>query len=213
MPENPSNRISTVIQTLHDILDLFKSYQDVDCLPDPFQTVISVAMEKCDLGACALDTVRHQADEQASFDSSPALDDCQNKARRIRQLLSSCFEGDPACIYSRYVSQIRRLGKQERIETLVLGILHGIQDLPALRHGVAATGQRQKLKEAVAELSVVGPSVSDDKLDAPSYQSEHYGSGTQSIHTGSGHQGINSGAGEMYVGTNQTFNHSAGKDL
>lgn len=213
MPETSSNGISMVIETLYKILDLYDgSQQDVDCLPDSFRTVIGVAMKECDLGVRALDTLRSQVVEQTGFDLNPTLDNCQNKAQRLHQLLSLCFEGDPAYVYSRYVDQIRRLGKQDMVETLVLGILHGVQELIMLSQCQAATDQRQKLSEAIIELSTAAPSVPDDKLDANPYRLSHYGSGNQSVHAGTGHQGINSGGGEMYLGTNQTFNRGAGKD-
>lgn len=209
---NPSSdAISGLIETLRGVPDLAKSCQDAVALPDCFRVAIGIAVRECDRVACTLEVVRSQAGEQIGSGSNidTEIDLCQNKSKRLRRLLSFCFEDGPDGAYSRYIDQIQRLG-EERVETLVLGIVRGVES--ALGQYQDTEGQRSKLGEAITELLALTPSVADDKLRKPSYQLAHHGSGAQNTHLGTGHQGINSGSGAFYLGTSQTFNHGIGEN-
>ncbi|KAK7419107.1 hypothetical protein QQZ08_011010 [Neonectria magnoliae] len=105
-----------------------------------------------------------------------------------------------------YRTSLLRLGKAHRVETLMQGILRGLDALATNRLFKTATqSQMAELKKAIDQLSNVKSSVPDSDLEGSVAQNiASGGTGNQSIISGQDHK-INSGSGKQFIANTMTF--------
>jgi hypothetical protein len=114
----------------------------------------------------------------------PLLKSCKAKAERLQELFLKVIRKDDPKWYDRYKSALRTLGKGEKVESLMEGILKDIQVLACEKlMGTATEAQVKELEEAIRDINEMPPSITDEASDQ-----SHSGSGDNiGIFGGSGH--------------------------
>ncbi|KAL2040668.1 hypothetical protein N7G274_006647 [Stereocaulon virgatum] len=101
--------------------------------------------------------------------------------------------------WDRYVKAARTIGKGGHVETLIQRILDDLQLMTSKFPEVTTSRKKEKLVEAIEEVSKMEPSLPDDFDQMPTCA--HHRSGSQNINASNGTQNNNTGAGNQNTGT------------
>lgn len=202
--------ISAAISIIDATIQLSNAIKDETGLPRNFKTVAA----QLPLIAKLLDDAERYVEEEGkeeieAFTSSfsPVLRDCKEKATQLRQLFEKVIPTDGDSRTGRYIKAARTIGKGGRVETLMKGILDGLQLLTTKLPKTTSRRGQQNLTKAIEEVSKMEPSLPDGFEDAATIA--HYGNGSQNVNAGVGSQynhnstgNQNNGPGNQYIGTN-----------
>jgi hypothetical protein len=197
--------ISGIITILDTVTKLYNNFKDATDLPPAFREVA----QKLPLIQDILQTAeRHLDDSNPDDESCQAITHivelCKDKAQRLVAIFQEVSPQPDSSRLERYIRAVKTLGKANRVESLMKGILEDVQLLAENRAIQGATeAQVGKLVEAIQELSSMPPSVPDEGFPHTYYNS---GSGPQNINRGDGVQNNNTGSGQQFTGMIQTLN-------
>ncbi|KAF2193138.1 NACHT-domain-containing protein [Zopfia rhizophila CBS 207.26] len=151
----------------------------------------SLAMRQC------APTERTQTlDESARDALRPILKSCRAKSEDLKKLFQVVIRKDDDKWYDRYKKVLGTLGKGDRVECLMEGILKDIQVLACERlTGTATNAQIKELEEAIKEMNEMHPSLPDE---VGNVIQTHSGSGDNIGHTGPGTMNLHKGSGDLY---------------
>lgn len=121
------------------------------------------------------------------------LEACDEKAGKLRQIFEKVLPGENDAWEKRYVKVVKRFGKGNKVEELMVSITEDVQ-LVVNHHAVksAKPGQMAELENIVKEMKSVQSSVPEDDGPGMAFNSQG-GAQTNNINSGSGQQ-INNNA-------------------
>jgi hypothetical protein len=127
----------------------------------------------------------------------PVVEDCKSKATRLEGLFQAVLPADGASRSERYLKAVRTLGKGNRVELLMKGILEDVR-LLADNHGMNAITKTEveQIIAAITEVSALPPSI--DEAQDTAFTNVNYGPGPQNNYNAQGDQYNNLGGGKQY---------------
>lgn len=181
-------------------------------LPKTFEaTMNSVAVMRDTLQACegAFKSACESMNDDARDAMKSMIKAYEVKAKKIKTIFEDVMHGDKDGWLERYRSVLKRFGKGNKVEELVLKMNKDHQQIVdnVLVH--SATSQRSaiesemtKLKEIIEELELLPSSLPEENA----HETFNSGGGpqTNNINNGNGYQ--NNGPGHQISGNNHTFN-------
>jgi hypothetical protein len=135
-------------------------------------------------------------DESTREALKPTIKSCKAKAEDLKKLFQEVIRKDDDKWYDRYKKAVGTLGKGDKVECLMEGMLKDIQVLACERLiGIATYTQMKELEEAIKEMNEMPPSLPDK---ARSVIQTHSGSGDNIRYTSPGTITIDKGSGDVY---------------
>ena len=168
--------ISAIITILDSSIKVYDSAQKDLKLSETFETVRSrlpVLLET--LKTCASDL--QQVEDSMPADVCEALETllirCDETAGKLRQIFEKVLPGKADTRQERYVKIVKRLGKGNKVEELMVCITEDIQ-LVVSHHAVKSAGpeQRRALEEIIREMRSVQPSLSEEEDRGMTFNSQ-----------------------------------------
>ena len=143
-------------------------------------------------------------DEDSCYGAKDVVEDCKMKAKKLEELFQKVIPADGASRAERYLSAVKTLGKGNRVEALMRGMLEDVQ-LLAINHGMTTVTdtQQKEVAEAIKELAALPPSIPEHATEGSGFTAIHSGSG--SINQAQGDQYNNPGSGQIYHAQSMTF--------
>lgn len=210
---DPLSIIASTITLVQAISSTYKAIQHLNGLPNEFKEVnrnLSLAEDTLDLAGKQLQSLA--LDESSKKAIQPVVSGCKEKAKMLQDIFEKVQKGvtnaKGGSVLDFYRTSLLRLGKAQRVETLMQGILRGLDALATNRLFRTATqSQMAQLKEAIDQLSNVKSSVPDSDFDGSGTNTQNIasgGTGNMSVITGQGHI-INPGSGKLFHAHTMTF--------
>ncbi|KAH7124971.1 hypothetical protein B0J13DRAFT_531240 [Dactylonectria estremocensis] len=208
---DPLSVITSTITVVQAISSTYKAIQHLRGLPNEFNEVGRNLPLAQDILGLARDQLRGLAlDESSKKALQPLVSGCEEKAKMLQDIFEKVEKkvknAEDGSILTFYRSSLLHLGKAHRVETLMQGILRGLDALATNQLFKTATqSQMAQLKGAIVQLSNVESSILDSDFE---------GSVTQNIASeGTAHQpvvsgqdrNINSGSGKQCNAHTMTF--------
>lgn len=130
---------------------------------------------------------------------------CRTKTKNLEEIFQDIMCGPSDARHKRYLKALRRLGKGNKVEELMLGLTEYVQ-LIVNHQAVISVDQEQNamLGEIINEMKSVASSVPDKETCTETFNSGG-GPQTNNVNSGSGKQYVSNGSGNQYNAENQTF--------
>jgi hypothetical protein len=191
--------ISGTIAILDAVTKVYSAVIDASGLPPAFRDVARrLPLVQHTLQTAETHLNKYNPDEESYRAMKPTLEGCKDKAKRLEKIFQKVVPRDNTPTLERYFMAVRTVGKGDRVETLMKGMLEDVQLLTGNRAIEAATeAQVGELEKALKEVSTIPPSL---PTDGSSPSITNFGPGPQNIHTGSGNQNNNTGSGQQFNG-------------
>jgi len=191
--------ISGVISIIEATKTVYDAAKDVKGQPEAFCQVDS----RLRLVIEILHRAKERAqtlDEMAQEALEPILESCKAKAEKLKKIFQKVIRKDDDKWYDRYKKALGTLGKEDKVECLMEGILKDIQVLACERMmGTATDAQIKEIEEAIKQMNEMPSSLPED---AGGVIQTHTGSGDNIGHSGPGTMNINKAAGDFYQSHN-----------
>ena len=147
-----------------------------------------------------------QIDDEASKAAKAILEPCDSRVKGLNEIFRKVMPQEGDSRLDRYYKAARTLGKGDKVEMLMKGILDDL-NLLSVQCGIETGDHVEKLKEAIKEISALQPSVPDHIFDETSYTNNNLGSGTQNNFNAPGGENYNNlGSGNQFMGAIGTLN-------
>lgn len=169
---DPLSIIASTIAVVQATAATYKAIQKLKGLPKEFIEI----SQRFPLAEDTLCLLRSQLETQTLDEASktaiePCITSCEVKAKKLRDIFQSIESGvrKDGSVIEFYRILLLRLGKAQRVETLMNGMLRDLDVITTNRifSGVAIQGLETRLKQAINQLSTVTSSVPDTGLDNP----------------------------------------------
>lgn len=206
--------ISSVISIINATKKVYDAYSNATGLPAAFKEV----SDRLPVVGAILLSAKQHLDDARPDDAScsvikPLIDACEERAKMLNAIFEKVMPGDEASRLARYISAAKTLGKGDRVETLMEGLMKDVL-LLASKHGMEQALSRQiaDLTAAIKELSAVEPSLPDGALEETAFTNNNFGNGPMTNNNVMGNQKFqaNYGTGKQFQAEEQTFH--MGKD-
>lgn len=136
----------------------------------------------------------HTLDETAQEALEPILESCKALAENLRKIFQKVIRKDDDKWYDRYKKALSTLGKVDKVEGLMEGILEDIQVLACERlKGAATETELKEIEEAIKQMNEMPSSIQEE---TGGITQNHQGSGNNNANTGRGAQ--HNGTGDLY---------------
>jgi len=192
--------ISGIITVLDATTKVYSAATDVSGLPPAFRDV-SKRIPLIQDTLRAAETRLNKCDQAEDFYKAMkfTLECCKDKAERLQKIFQTVTPRDGTPRFERYVQATRTLGKGNRVETLMKGILEDVQLLTG-NHAVKAATEAQvkELQNALQEISAIPLSLPED--EPSSYTFYNSGEGRINVNTGGAPQNNNNSSGYQFNG-------------
>jgi hypothetical protein len=186
--------ISGVISIIEATKTVYDAAKDAKGQPEAFRRVAARLPLVIEILHSA-EKKTQTLDETAQEALEPILDSCKAKAENLKKIFQKVIRKDDDKWYDRYKKALGTLGKGDKVECLMEGILKDIQVLVCERlMGTATDAQVKEIEEAIKQMNEMPSSLPDE---AGGVIQTHTGSG-HNISTSGGNTNINSGTGEFY---------------
>jgi len=205
--------ISSVIAIVDGAMQVYNAAGNAQGLPEAFQEVAGRLPIVENILRSAHQQIKDgTVDNEACKGMIHIAEACQSKAKRLEVIFEKVLPEEDASRMERYLKAVRTLGKGNRVELLMKGMLEDVQ-LLADSHSMRAvtTEQAEQIVQALSDVSALPPSLDDRMLQEGSYSFINQGSGSQTNYQSHGPQYINPGSGKMYNAENMHFGGD-GKD-
>ncbi|KAH8591315.1 hypothetical protein B0O99DRAFT_663707 [Bisporella sp. PMI_857] len=199
--------ISGTIAIIDAITKVYDATQDAEGLPQAFREVTQrLPLVRDTLQATEGHMKRYNLGDESCIAMKPVVEGCKDKAVRLETIFQKVIPQADTSRLDRYYKAVRTLGKGNRVEALMKGMLEDVQ-LLAGNHAIKAATEAQieQLAKAIEELSGISPSLPEHISEDSSPAITNYGSGPQNIHSGLGDQNNNTGSGKQYIAQTQNF--------
>ena len=203
--------ISSVISIVDVTKQVYDAASNTNGLPEAFREVAARLPIVRDILDSAKRHIMERVTNEGSYKAAKkVVEDCQSRAQNLEKLFEKVIPADSASRAKKYLLAVGTLGKGNRVETLMKGILEDLQ-LLAIEHGmVPKTDTREKeLARTIEELAALQPSLPEQATDEPTFTAIHSGSGA--INQARGDQFNNPGNGHIYHAHSMNFGYN-GKD-
>jgi hypothetical protein len=190
--------ISNVISIIEATKTVYNAAKDAKGQPEAFRQVAARLPLVIGILGSAKEKIR-TLDETVQEAQEEFLESLKKKAEKLEKIFQKVIRKDDDKWYDRYKKALGTLGKGDRVECLMEGILKDIQVLACERlMGTATEAQVKEIEEAVKQMN-----------EMPSSLPEEAGSQT---HSGSGDNiGIFGGSGSVNISKRDFFqSHNTG---
>ena len=176
--------ISSVISICEATKTIYEAAKDSKGQPEAFRQVNA----QLGLVIAILDRSKEKAkdvDETSQDALELILESCKAKAENLNKIFQKVIRKDDDKWYDRYKKAVGTLGKGQKVESLMSGILKDIQVLACEKlTGVATEAQVKKIEEAIKEMNEMPSSLQDETGGAVTQK--HSGSGSNYANTAGG---------------------------
>lgn len=184
--------ISAVITIIDTIKQLYDGANVSTGLPEAFREVAA----RLPLVRKILESVdnhlRGNETGNSSGEAKAVLDQARTKVLALKTLFDKVIPLDDDPRVDRYIKLVRTLGKGNKVETLMLGLMTDVQLLVSKYRLENATSQQiEQLRTAIEDISNIEPSIADTDLPQWSFTNTNYGSGTQTNNNVAGDARLN----------------------
>ncbi|KAK8057017.1 tpr domain protein [Apiospora saccharicola] len=176
--------ISAVIAIIDGIHQLYEGASDATGLPEAFRVVAA----RLPLVESILQSVENhlrlnQVDGPSSHAMKAVLHEAKKKAKSLKELFDKVIPLDDASRWDRYIKLARTLGKDTKVETLMMGLMTDVQLLMG-KNGLDSVAAQQvdELRKAIEDMSKLQPSIPDSEFQNGTFTNAHYGTGDITIH-------------------------------
>ena len=170
--------ISSIITIVEHIKRVHDALANQQGLPATFREVAG----RLPIVRDTLELARQHIDDGRADDAGvmQVVKACQSKTRNLDNLFQKTILGDRASFRERYWKALKVLGKGNKVEDLMKGILVDVQ-LLACEHGmrVATPSQQTQISEAITDVSALPSSAPDDVFQDSGFAANSFGSGAQ----------------------------------
>jgi len=187
------------ISSLESIREVYGDARDPESLPPAFLDVAKHIQLVYNALETAQRQIRGRQDDSACEEMKPSMTECKGKAARLEALFVRVVPAAAAERTERYREAVREMGKGNRVETLMKGIMEDVK-LILTADGemqAAADSQLGTLVKAMKEVSAIPSSLQEE---SPASGINNYGPGPQNIVMGDGPQHNNNGPGQQFIG-------------
>jgi hypothetical protein len=189
--------ISAVISIIEATKTVYDAAKDAKGQPEAFRQVAARLPLVIEILHSAEEKT-HTLKETAQEALEPILESCKAKAESLKKIFQKVIRKDDDKWYDRYKKALSTLGKGDKVECLMEGILKDIQVLVCERLvGTATEAQVKEVEEAIKQMNQMPSSL------------EETGGVTQN-HQGSGNNNANTGTGAQHNGTGDLYHNEIG---
>lgn len=153
-----------VISSIFSIIDGTKQVYDAatsaEGLPGAFRDVASRLPIIINILSTAEQRIKNGDITEESYKGvTQVIQSCQEKARKLEKLFHKVIPGENASRRKRYLSAVKTLGKGDKLEKLMKGMLEDVQFLVSEHNKrIATKDEVQQLAKAVQDVSAIPPS-------------------------------------------------------
>ncbi len=197
--------ISSVITIVDGTKQVYDAASDTNGLPEAFREVAARLPIVRDILVSVKQYVDGGHTNKDSYEAAEkVVEKCEAKAQKLEKLFQNVIPADSASRAKKYLLAVKTVGKGNRVETLMKGMLEDLQ-LLAIEHGMVTKKNRRmkELVKALEELAALHPSLSEHATDEPAFRATHYGGGA--INQSEGDQYNNLGNGQFYKAQTMSF--------
>ncbi|KAE8136587.1 hypothetical protein BDV38DRAFT_283799 [Aspergillus pseudotamarii] len=203
--------ISSVIAIVDGAKKVYDAAADAHGLPKAFAEVAGRLPIVKEILRVAEQHIRNEdVGRQSCQAMEPIVKACEAKAKKLDVLFQKVLPPDGASRAERYLKALRTLGKGNRVELLMKGMLEDVQLLASERGmKTVTTIELDQITNAIREVSALPPSIDEHLLSDPAFSNINQGPGTQTNYQAQGDQYINPGAGKQYNAQTMSFGSNA----
>ncbi|GKZ21203.1 hypothetical protein AbraIFM66951_011596 [Aspergillus brasiliensis] len=187
--------ISAIIGIIDASIKIYKGMRQDKKLSDNFKVVgarLPILLDSLQTCRNHLEPAKDRLPADVCKSLEQVLDDCDEKASKLRQIFEKVIPGEDDASEKRYLKLIRRFGKGNKVEELMASITKDVQ-LIVNNHAIksASPNQNNQLARVIQEME----SLKSDTPDESSGFQFNSGGGAQTnnVNSGSGQQ-INNNA-------------------
>ena len=185
--------VSGVISIIEATKTVYDGVKDVKGQPEIFRQVAARLPLVIKILHSAEERTR-TLDETAQEALEPILESCKAKAENLKKIFQKVIRKDDDKWYDRYKKALSTLGKGDKVECLMEGILKDIQMLACERlKGTATEIELKEIEEAIKQMNQMPSSLQEE---TGSVTQNHQGSSNNNANNGRGSQ--NNGTGDLY---------------
>lgn len=179
--------INSITSTLDTTAEVYANIKDGEDLPQAFHEVAKrIQLIVHTLQIAKKHILKSTPDEKSCKEMKPTMERCKDKALRLEDIFHQVVPQGSTPRPERYRLAVTELGKGNRVEALMKGMLGDVKLLAGNQAVKAVTkAEVEKLVKAIEEMSAMPPSLSED---TPGNSINNYGSGTVNANTGEGTQ-------------------------
>jgi hypothetical protein len=175
--------ISGVISIIEAAKTVFDAAKDAKGQPEAFRQVAARLPLVIEILRSAKERVL-ALDDTAQEALEPTLESCKAKAENLNKIFQKVIRKDDDKWFDRYKKALGTLGKGDKVESLMEGILKDTQLLAYEKlMGIATETQAKGLKEGIKEMKEMPSSLPEE---TGSLNQKHSGIGDYIAHRGSG---------------------------
>lgn len=188
--------ISAVISILSASNAVYNSARDGKGLPELFQATgrrLPILVDTLQTCKNHLESIKDSMPADVCEALEKILDACDEKCRKLREIFEKVIPGEKETWEKRYLKVVRRLGKGNEVQKLMLSITQDVQ-LIVNNYAVKSAQPEQtvELENIVKEMKSVKSSLPEEESSAMAFNSSG-GAQTNNVNSGSGQQ-INNNA-------------------
>jgi hypothetical protein len=193
--------ISSVIAIVDGTKQVFSTARNATGVPEAFEDVACrLPLIRDILVAAGQGLSAENAGDETCKSVMPIIEACERKAKTLDEIFRKVIPHADALRRERYFKAVRALGKGNKVEELMKGILEDIQ-LLAINRGI----KTEHITEAMTALDAIPPSIEEHLLQEADFMNINSGPGSQSNFNAHGDQYSNSGSGKQQVYNAQTM--------
>lgn len=166
--------ISSIIAIVDQIKKVYDASIDRQGLPAAFRE----AAGRLPIVGNTLESAKDGRAEEAGV--MQIVEACRLKAQNLDDLFQKSIPGDEASSRERYWKAVKALGKGNKVEDLMKGILEDVQ-LLSCEHGMrfATLSQQTQISQAITDVSAIPASVPEHIFQEPGFAANNFGPGPQ----------------------------------
>ncbi|KAI7766967.1 hypothetical protein LZL87_013944 [Fusarium oxysporum] len=198
------NVISSIIGILDGAKTVYEATQNAIGLPPAFNEVSKrIPLVRSILVAADKYIRQDNLNEESCKAMRSIVEGCEHKAKKLEGIFQKVLPGEDASRAERYLKALKTVGKGDRVELLMKGMLEDVQ-LLASNHGMetVTTSDLEQITEAIKEISSMPPSAQEKD---GSLSVAMYGDGVQYTYYSERDQFVSHGGGAQYRAESMTF--------
>jgi hypothetical protein len=188
--------LSAIIGIINASIKIYDSARKDLKLSETFDTVgrrLPIVLETLQRCEKHLQSLQNSLPPDACEALERLLENCDDKASRLRQIFERVIPGEQDAWKTRYLKVIRRFGKGNMVEELMLSITEDVQLVVNHRAVQSAKPEENaELEKIIKEMKFIKPSLPEEESCAISFNSAG-GTQTNNVNSGSGQQINNNG--------------------
>jgi hypothetical protein len=191
--------ISSIITIVDKSKAIFDAVKDAKGQPEAFREVAQrLPIVHGILVAAETRIKEDDVGDESCKEVEPTIKACKSKAKKLQDIFNKALPAPGAPTMERYIKAVKMLGKENKVESLMKGILEDVQLLTSHQILFDMTpDQEEQLGTALADVTALEPSIPEQLLQDSAFTNILYGDGSQ-YNSNAGHQYINPGPGKQF---------------